>query len=90
MGITAGNRTSTKQLHGPSVVWQRAARQPCRFEEAIAETKRAVELDPLSPIINTDRAYPFFYSRRYDEAMAQAKKTIELDPGFFIRDKFWA
>src|SRR5262245_3488437 len=54
-----------------------------RFDQAIAETKRAVELDPLSPIINTDRAYPLYYARRYDEAMAQAKKTIELDPGFF-------
>jgi adenylate cyclase len=54
-----------------------------RFEEAIAETRRAVELDPLSPIINTDRAYPLYYGRRYDEAMAQAKKTIDLDPSFF-------
>jgi len=54
-----------------------------RFEEAIAETKRAVELDPLSPIINTDRAYPLYYARRYDEALAQSKKTIELDPAFF-------
>ena len=54
-----------------------------RFEEAIAETKRAVELDPLSTIINTDRGYPFYYARRYDEAMAQAKKAIELDPAFF-------
>jgi adenylate cyclase len=54
-----------------------------RFDEAIAETKRAVELDPLSPIINTDHAYPFYYVRRYDEARAQAKKAIELDPAFF-------
>jgi adenylate cyclase len=54
-----------------------------RFDQAIAETKRAVELDPLSPIINTDRAYPLYYARRYDEALAQAKKAIELDPAFF-------
>jgi adenylate cyclase len=54
-----------------------------RFDQAIAETKRAVELDPLSTIINTDRAYPLYYARRYDEALAQAKKTIELDPAFF-------
>ena len=54
-----------------------------RFDQAIAETKRAVELDPLSPIINTDRAYPLYYARRYDEAMAQSKKAIELDPAFF-------
>jgi len=54
-----------------------------RFNQAIAETKRAVELDPLSPIINTDHAFSLYYAGRYDEAMAQAKKTIELDPGFF-------
>ena len=54
-----------------------------RFDEAIAETKRAVELDPLSPIINTDHAFSLYYARRNDEAMAQAKKTIDLDPGFF-------
>ena len=54
-----------------------------RFDQAIAETKRAVELDPLSPIINTDYAFSLYYARRYDEAIAQAKKTVELDPGFF-------
>jgi TolB-like protein/Tfp pilus assembly protein PilF len=54
-----------------------------RFDQAIAETKRAVELDPLSPIINTDHAYPLYYARRYDEAVAQLKKAIDLDPAFF-------
>src|SRR5262245_2782271 len=58
-----------------------------RFDEAIAETKRAVELDPLSPFINTDRAYSLYSARRYDEAMAQAKKTVELDPAFFLSRK---
>jgi len=54
-----------------------------RFDEAIAETKRAVELDPLSPIINNDHAYPLYYARRYDDAMAQLEKAIKLDPAFF-------
>jgi TolB-like protein/Tfp pilus assembly protein PilF len=54
-----------------------------QFEQAIAETKRAVQLDPLSAIINNDHAYPLYYARRYDEAMAQLKKAIELDPAFF-------
>jgi adenylate cyclase len=54
-----------------------------RFDQAIAETQRAVDLDPLSPIINTDRAYPLYYARRYDEAMAQSKKAIALDQAFF-------
>ncbi len=54
-----------------------------QFEQAIAETKRAVQLDPLSAIINNDHAYPLYYARRYDEAMAQLKKAIELDPASF-------
>jgi len=54
-----------------------------RFDEAIAENKRAAELDPLSPIISADLASTFFYTRRYDEAIAQFQKALELDPTFF-------
>jgi TolB-like protein/Tfp pilus assembly protein PilF len=52
-------------------------------EEAIAEGKRSVELDPLSPIINADLGNTLYYARRYDEAIAQYRKTLELDPTFF-------
>ena len=51
-----------------------------RFEEAIAEGKRAIELDPLSPIINTDLGQNLYAARRYDEAIAQLRKTLEIDP----------
>jgi TolB-like protein/Tfp pilus assembly protein PilF/class 3 adenylate cyclase len=54
-----------------------------RFDEAIAEGKRAVELDPLSPIINTDLGQTLFNARRYDEAIAQLRKTLEIDPTFY-------
>ncbi len=54
-----------------------------RFEEAIAEGKRAVELDPLSPIINTDLGTTFGYAHRYDEAAKQLRKTLQLDPTFY-------
>jgi len=54
-----------------------------RFDEAIAEGRRAVELDPLSTIINTDLGVTFLYARRYDEAAAQVRKTLEIDPTFF-------
>jgi TolB-like protein/Tfp pilus assembly protein PilF len=54
-----------------------------RFEEAIAEGKRAVELDPLSPVINTDLGATFYYARRYDESITQLRKTLEIDPTFF-------
>jgi adenylate cyclase len=53
------------------------------FDEAIAEGKRAVELDPLSPIINADLAVTLYLARRYDEAIAQLQKTLAIDPTFF-------
>ena len=55
-----------------------------RFDDAIGEGKRAVELDPLSLVINTDLGSDYYYARRYDEAIAQLHKTLEMDPGFYI------
>src|SRR5881227_3553321 len=55
-----------------------------RFDDAIAEGKRAVELDPLSLVINTDLGVDYCYARRYDEAIAQLRKTLEMDAGFYI------
>jgi TolB-like protein/Tfp pilus assembly protein PilF len=54
-----------------------------RFDEAIAEGKRAIELDPLSPIINADLGYTMINARRYGEAIAQLRQTLEIDPTFY-------
>jgi len=54
-----------------------------RFDEAMAEGKRAVELDPLSPVINADLGQNLYNARRYDEAIAQLRKTLEIDPTFY-------
>jgi TolB-like protein/Flp pilus assembly protein TadD len=53
-----------------------------RFDEAVAEGARAVELDPLSPIINVNQANNFIIAGRYDEAIQQIRKALELDPEF--------
>jgi TolB-like protein/Tfp pilus assembly protein PilF len=55
-----------------------------RFDDAIAEGKRAVELDPLSLVINSDLGVDYFYARRYDEAIAQLRKPLEMDPGYYF------
>jgi eukaryotic-like serine/threonine-protein kinase len=55
-----------------------------RFDEAIAESKRAVELDPLSPVINSDLGSNLMVARRYDEAIAQLRKTLEIYPTFSL------
>jgi serine/threonine-protein kinase len=53
-----------------------------RHGEAIAEVKRAQELDPLSLIISAVGAYVFYFARQYDQAIEQSRKTLELDPNF--------
>ncbi|CAN5602323.1 serine/threonine-protein kinase [soil metagenome] len=55
-----------------------------RLEEAVAEAKRAKELDPLSLIINENVGDMLFLARRYDEAERQLRKTLELDPDFRV------
>jgi len=58
-----------------------------QFDEAIAEGKRSVELDPLSIVINADLGETLFYARRFDESVAQLRKTLEIDPtSFYAHD----
>jgi TolB-like protein/Tfp pilus assembly protein PilF len=53
-----------------------------RFDEAITEGRRGIELDPLSLIINADLGSTLMIARRYDEAIAQLRKTLALDGNF--------
>jgi serine/threonine-protein kinase len=53
-----------------------------RFKEGIAHSQRAVELDPLSPIMNTDLGLALLTARRYDDALPKVRKALELDPTF--------
>jgi serine/threonine protein kinase/tetratricopeptide (TPR) repeat protein len=54
------------------------------FDRALAEMRRAHELDPLSLIINANLGKAYFNARRYDEAIQQLRKTIEIDQTFFV------
>ena len=53
-----------------------------RFDEAIAELRRALDLDPLSLSINANLGAAYHYARRFDEAILQHRRTLELDPGY--------
>jgi len=59
-----------------------------QFDRAVAECRRAAELDPLSLAINATLGKDYFYARRYDEAIAQLRKTIEMDPRFYLAHWF--
>jgi len=53
-----------------------------RVDDAIAEAKRAQELDALSPRINTDLGWCLLYAGRAPEAAAQFRSTLELDADY--------
>ncbi len=55
-----------------------------RFDEAIAEMRKAENLDPLSLIINADLAELLALAHSYDESILQSRKTIEMDPNFAL------
>jgi len=46
---------------------------------AISEGRRAVDLDPFSPLNNARLVGFLFYGRRYTEALEQGRKTFERD-----------
>lgn len=45
-----------------------------RVDEAVAEMKRARELDPLSFLMNTSVARMLCLARKYDEALAELRE----------------
>lgn len=53
-----------------------------RHQEAIAEIRRAQELDPFSLIINAVAGDTYLKARQYDQAVEQLRKTIEMDKNF--------
>src|SRR5271154_1519519 len=55
-----------------------------RYDEAIAEMRKAENLDPLSLIINADLAELLVLAHSYDESIRQSHKTIEMDPNFAL------
>jgi tetratricopeptide (TPR) repeat protein len=55
-----------------------------RLGEAKLELARALDLDPLSPIINVNSGYPFYFERNYQEALTRYAKALELKPDFVV------
>jgi len=55
-----------------------------RFDEAIAEGTRAIELDPLSPQVLLDAAVPFMFQHNAAAAKKLTRRAAELDPAFFF------
>lgn len=55
-----------------------------KSDEAIAEMKKALELDPFSRIDNTIFGCVYLYARRYQQSEGQFNKAVQLNPDFFV------
>ncbi len=53
-----------------------------RHEEALAEIKNAIRLDPLNLKYSDNLGQEYLTGREYDLAVEQFKKVIEMDPSF--------
>ncbi len=53
-----------------------------REAEGLRHMRLAQDLDPLSPIIHRDVAWPLFFDRQYQEAVAHLDTTLAAFPGY--------
>ena len=54
-----------------------------RFDEAIAEAKRAEELEPLSFVNSSHLGWIYYLAGQNDKAIEQCRKILDLDPSSF-------
>ncbi len=53
-----------------------------RMDDALAEIKRVLQLDPLSPSVKVTAAMMFYMARRPDGAIEQCRDILELNPSY--------
>lgn len=52
--------------------------------KALEIDERAVEIDPLSPLMNGDLGYALYVARQYDQAINQFRKAMGLEPKYSL------
>ena len=53
-----------------------------RTQEAVAEARRAVEVEPLSRMFGVNVAWKLYYAHQYQEAELQWRRLLALYPGY--------
>ena len=51
-----------------------------RFDDAVAQSRTALELEPLSYLTGNDMSSVLYFARRYSESLRTARRGLELDP----------
>ena len=61
-----------------------------RFDEEVAMSKKAGELDPVSIVGNADEGNILYFAKRYDESIEQIKRTLYSIQSSPVRSTFLA
>ncbi len=81
------NYSTARQFHGELL------ESVGRYEEAVAELKRACQLDPFAPRSYGILAWILYLARRYDEGMEAVQKGLDVDPNhaviFYVRGQIY-
>jgi len=64
----------------PDALYARLLAAEGRFDEAIAQVRGAVQLDPLSIRYSSALGVIYYYARRYEESVRQYLRALELNP----------
>jgi len=54
------------------------------LSKAIAERKRALELDPVNPLLSSALGEAYYQNREFDRAIEHNSRSLELDPSYAI------
>jgi len=55
-----------------------------RFEEAVAQYRRALETDPLSMMVHFGVSFALYCERRFDDAVEHAARAVDLYPDYWL------
>jgi tetratricopeptide (TPR) repeat protein len=59
-----------------------------RFDEATAEAKKALELDPVSLAVNATVGLTYYFAGKHETAIDYFRTTLEMDPDFPVSNFF--
>lgn len=92
-GAEAGFRRAIElnPNYGPAHQWYGVSLAGAeRLDEAVAELRRAQQVDPQSLTISAVVGWMLYLARDYDKAIAQEKTVLEMDANFALAHRYLA
>jgi TolB-like protein/Tfp pilus assembly protein PilF/tRNA A-37 threonylcarbamoyl transferase component Bud32 len=59
-----------------------------RFDEALVQARRAIELDPVTPMVHHAPSWVYYHARRYEESVVAARALVAHEPRYGMGQVF--